>query len=83
MVDQNELDQKILAVPDHNPRFDQMRAIEDVFPHIRREIEHFFTIYKELEGKRTEVRGWSGRDQAHGLIRKARERYLKPSPEGK
>lgn len=83
MVDQDELDQKILAVPDHNPRFDQMRVIEDVFPHIRREIEHFFTIYKELEGKRTEVRGWSGRDQAHGLIRKARERYLKPSPEGK
>ena len=76
MVDQQQPDQKILAVPVRNPRFDQILAIEDIFPHNLREIEHFFDIYKELEGKRTELRGWRGAEQAHHLIHRARQRYL-------
>ena len=76
MVDQGTLDEKILAVPHCNPRFGQMHDIEDVFLHVRKEIEHFFRIYKELEGKKTEVKGWSGRGRAHELIQKARERYV-------
>jgi inorganic pyrophosphatase len=76
MVDQDEPDQKILAVPDRNPRFDQIRAIDQVFPHNLREIEHFFTIYKELEGKRTDMRGWKGPVEARDLVRTSRERYL-------
>lgn len=80
MIDQGIVDEKILAVPDRDPRFDQIHEIDDVFPHVRREIEHFFTIYKELEGKKTEVRGWSQRSHAHVLIRQARERYLRANP---
>jgi inorganic pyrophosphatase len=76
MVDQQEPDAKILAVPDRNPRFEQIHKIEDVFPHSLREIEHFFTIYKELEGKRTEMRGWRGPDEARQLIHAARKRYI-------
>jgi inorganic pyrophosphatase len=75
MIDQGKPDEKILAVPDRNPRFDSIRAIEDVPPHNRREIEHFFDIYKELEGKRTEVRGWSGADRAREMIVQARRRF--------
>ena len=60
MVDQDEPDEKILAVPDHNPRFDQIHTIDQVFAHNLREIEHFFTIYKELEGKRTADEGVEG-----------------------
>ena len=77
MMDQAEPDQKVLAVPNRNPRFDQIRAIGEVFPHNLREIEHFFAIYKELEGKRTEMRGWRGPDETKALIRVSRERYLK------
>ena len=29
-----------------------------------------FTVYKQLENKDVEVYGWSGRDEAHALIRK-------------
>lgn len=76
MVDQEEPDEKILAVPNRNPRFDQVQKIEDVFAHNLREIEHFFTIYKELEEKRTEMRGWLGPEEARGVIRTARKRYL-------
>jgi inorganic pyrophosphatase len=75
MVDQQQPDEKILAVPTRNPRFEPVQKIEDVFPHNLREIEHFFEIYKELEGKRTEMRGWRGPEEARGMIRAARERY--------
>jgi inorganic pyrophosphatase len=81
MVDDEELDQKILAVPHRDPRFDQIHTIDQVFPHSLREIEHFFTIYKELEGKRTEMRGWKGPREARELIRSSRENYEKLHPE--
>ena len=76
MVDQQEPDQKILAVPNRNPRYDQIRKIEDVFPHNLREIEHFFTIYKELEEKQTRIEGWEGVEAAREIIVTARHRYL-------
>ena len=81
MVDQQEPDEKILAVPNRNPRFDQIHTIDQVFPHNLREIEHFFTIYKELEGKRTEMRGWKGPREARETIRKSRDRYLQTRPD--
>jgi inorganic pyrophosphatase len=76
MIDQEEPDQKILAVPNANPRFDQVTNIDQVFPHNLREIEHFFEIYKELEGKRTEMRGWGGVEKARDLIVEARDHYV-------
>lgn len=76
MVDNNEPDQKVLAVPNRNPRFDQIHTINQVFPHTLREIEHFFAIYKELEAKRTEMRGWQGPREARDVIRACRDRYL-------
>lgn len=76
MLDQDEPDQKILAVPLREPRFDQIHTIDQVFPHLLREIEHFFTIYKELEGKKTLMKGWSGPREAREAIRRSRERYL-------
>ena len=44
---------KSIGVPNCNPRYDQVHNLDQLFPHTRREIEHFFTIYKELEGKKT------------------------------
>lgn len=76
MVDNSEPDQKVLAVPNRNPRFDQIHTIDQVFPHTLREIEHFFAIYKELEGKRTDMRGWQGPREARDVIRNCRDRYL-------
>ena len=67
---------KVLAAPNANPRFDQIHDITQVFPHNLREIEHFFTIYKELENKRTELRGWHDSAHARQLIRMSRQAYL-------
>jgi inorganic pyrophosphatase len=76
LVDEEEGDQKILAVPNHNPRYDQVHTMDQVFPHIRREIEHFFTIYKELEGKSTRIEGWRGPIEARRLIMECRQAFL-------
>ncbi|HYZ85076.1 MAG TPA: inorganic diphosphatase [Bryobacteraceae bacterium] len=76
MVDAEEGDQKILSVPTRNPRYDQIHTMDQVFPHVRREIEHFFTIYKELEGKTTRMEGWGGPREARRAIMESRTRYL-------
>jgi len=76
MVDQEESDQKILAVPNRNPRYDQIHTMDQIFPHVRREIEHFFTIYKELEGRVTHMEGWGGPPEARRAILDSRTAYL-------
>jgi inorganic pyrophosphatase len=38
-----------------------------------RKVEHFFHIYKELEGKRVETHGWESREVAERAIRMAIE----------
>jgi inorganic pyrophosphatase len=76
MVDSEEGDQKVLAVPTRNPRYDQIHTMDQIFPHVRREIEHFFTIYKELEGRTTHMEGWGGPREARRAILDSRQRYL-------
>jgi inorganic pyrophosphatase len=76
MTDEHGPDTKILAVPDRNPRYDQIHTIDQIFPHVLSEIEHFFTIYKELEGKKTRMEGWQGPREARQAILESRQRYL-------
>jgi inorganic pyrophosphatase len=58
MLDQGILDEKVLAVGKNNPRFANIWNYTDIYPHMLKEITHFFSIYKDLEGKRVEMRGW-------------------------
>jgi inorganic pyrophosphatase len=44
-------------------------------PHALLEVAHFFSIYKDLEGKRTEVLGWKDADSAFQLILQCHERF--------
>jgi inorganic pyrophosphatase len=76
MVDSRENDQKILAVPNRNPRFESIHTIDQVFPHTRREIEYFFSIYKELQGVKAEMRGWGSPREARRVITESRQMYL-------
>jgi inorganic pyrophosphatase len=76
MIDGDQLDHKILAVPGRDPRHDETRELKDVPDHVQREIEHFFSIYKELEGKTMKMRGWREMDEAYSVIIRSRERYL-------
>src|SRR6202043_310944 len=58
MLDQGVLDEKVLAVGKNNPRYANVWNYTDIYPHMLKEITHFFSIYKDLEGKRVEIKGW-------------------------
>ncbi|MDB6064023.1 MAG: Inorganic diphosphatase [Pedosphaera sp.] len=77
MVDQGVPDQKIFAVGAKNPEHKHIVTYSNIFPHLLREIENFFSIYKELEGKRTEVLGWLDVSHAKDLIMKCHQRFTK------
>jgi inorganic pyrophosphatase len=63
MLDQGVPDEKVLAVGKNNPRYADVWNYSEIYPHMLKEMTHFFAIYKDLEGKRVEVKGW--RDAAY------------------
>lgn len=70
--DSGEDDDKIIGVLDKDPYFDSWKTIEDVPETLKNSIDYFFKTYKELEpGKHIEVKGFSGRDKAIGVIKKS------------
>jgi len=75
MIDQGVRDEKILAVAKASPTHAEIKNHTDLAPHILREIEHFFSIYKELEGKHTEVKGWEPVAEAHRLIQEGHRHH--------
>jgi inorganic pyrophosphatase len=75
MVDQGKKDEKILAVAHSDPLYREVSDFSQVFTHTLREIEHFFSIYKDLEGKRTEIAGWDGVETARKIIEEGQTRF--------
>ena len=68
MIDNGEEDDKILCVPADDPRFSGFKDLKDVAEHVLKEIAHFFSVYKQLQGKKVEVKGWLGVKEAHKVI---------------
>jgi inorganic pyrophosphatase len=75
MWDEKGLDEKILCVPLADPLWNYIHSLKDVPPHLLKEIQHFFTIYKELEKKKTGVEGWQDKEYAFRAINRARRKY--------
>jgi len=75
MLDVNGEDQKILAVPVGDPRFEGVTDIGHISGHWLREIENFFDTYKTLENLRTVVQNWDGAERAAAVIKECLERY--------
>ena len=76
LIDQGQGDEKILCVGEGNPRYNDVNDYSQIYPHILKEITHFFSIYKDLEGKSVEVRGWKGAKYAKEVILKAQQQYI-------
>ncbi len=71
-TDEGGADRTILAVPDDDPRFANIRALDDVPDENLREIEQFYTVYKQLEGdEEVEIHGWLSREEAQEIIRQS------------
>ncbi|MTI46398.1 MAG: inorganic diphosphatase [Firmicutes bacterium] len=75
MEDEKGRDEKILGVPSNDPRFENIRSLEDLENHILKEFEHFFSVYKNLEEKEVIVKGWAGVEEAVKTIAKSRANY--------
>lgn len=69
MEDEKGGDEKVLAVPSTDPSFETYHSLSDVPPHFLREMDHFFRVYKELEGKNVTSMGWKDRWEAEQIIK--------------
>jgi inorganic pyrophosphatase len=73
--DERGQDDKLLCVPFQDPGWRDIEGLEDVPQLMRNEIEHFFSMYKEPEGRHVKIHGWEDRDVAEQLLAEARERW--------
>lgn len=80
MIDGGEGDDKVIAVPKSDPRFDEIQDLADVNKHTVKEIQHFFETYKTIDGKKVEITGIEGREQAFVAIKKGLEMYAEKFP---
>jgi inorganic pyrophosphatase len=77
LIDKGKGDEKVLAVPMRDPYSDDIKSLEDIPPHTLKEVEHFFQVYKDLEGVSTRTRGFEGVEEAQATIERAQILYQK------
>lgn len=75
MIDDDQLDEKIIAVPFNDPSHSCYTDISQLPNHIFNEISHFFKVYKSLEGKSTVVNEVLGATEARAIIEKCIASY--------
>lgn len=76
MIDGGRNDEKIIAIPYGDPSYNCYHSVDDLPAHIFDEMRHFFTVYKNLEGKLTTVLNMLGRRQAIKLVESTIENYI-------
>ncbi|HPU40064.1 MAG TPA: inorganic diphosphatase [Microthrixaceae bacterium] len=77
MSDEAGRDVKLLCVPAGDPRWAHVQDVADVDTFLLDEIQHFFSVYKDLEpGKEAQIGDWAGHDAAVESIRSARAAFV-------
>lgn len=81
MLDNGAADYKIIAIPFDDPTYNEYKDISQLPAHIFQEMKHFFTVYKTLENKTTdidEVKGvLSAVDIIDDSIKRYKEKFVK------
>ena len=77
MIDSGESDDKIIAVPVEDKRWDDIKDIKDANQHTLKEIVNFFETYKMLKSKPSpvDINGFGGRTEAEAAFDRARKLY--------
>lgn len=75
MKDNDENDEKIISVCINDPNMNVYNDISELPKHIFDEIIHFFTVYKQLEGKETVVKTVEGAAKAKEIINRCKNLY--------
>ena len=76
MKDGGKLDEKIISIPFSDPYNNAYKDISELPPHIFEEMRHFFSVYKNLEGKETVVYEVQNREKAVEIIKKCINNYI-------
>ncbi|MEZ4103955.1 MAG: inorganic diphosphatase [Candidatus Paceibacterota bacterium] len=75
MTDGGERDDKVVAVPADDPRFEEINDLKDINKHFIKEMTHFFETYKKIQNKEVSIGAWHGKDEAMKAFDKSRELY--------
>ena len=76
MKDGGKLDEKIISIPFNDPNYNVYKDINELPAHIFEEMRHFFSVYKNLEGKETVVDEVQNRERAVEIIKKCINNYI-------
>jgi inorganic pyrophosphatase len=77
MTDDGGGDAKIIAVAAGDPRWDYIQDLADIPEYKRKEIEHFFEHYKDLEpGKWVKTEGWGDKAEAEAIVTASYAAYV-------
>jgi inorganic pyrophosphatase len=79
MTDEKGEDEKILCIPDRDPLWGHILDLDGLPRTLLNEIEHFFQVYKDLEGHKVSTEGFEDRASAERVISQARDRAARPS----
>jgi inorganic pyrophosphatase len=77
MIDGGDRDDKVVAVPVDDPRFNEVQDLADLNKHFIKEMSHFFETYKKIQNKEVRVGEWHGKEAAQAAFTKSVEAYAK------
>lgn len=75
MIDQDEEDDKIIAIHEHDPAFQHFHDINDLPVHTLAELQRFFEDYKALENKQVRIERFGVRERAHEILLRSIKLY--------
>lgn len=75
MTDEKGPDEKVICVPVSDPVWNKINDLSELNPHLIKEIEHFFKVYKDLEKKKVDVGGWGEQKEAKEIVSKCIQRF--------
>lgn len=77
MIDNNEADDKIIAVAADDVSINHLQSTDQLPPHFQTELKHFFEQYKKLEKKIVLVEEFQDAVTARKIIQQSIKRYQK------
>ncbi|WP_185863256.1 inorganic diphosphatase [Blattabacterium cuenoti] len=75
MTDEKGDDEKIICVPVKDPNYNTINDINEIALHTKKEIEHFFLVYKDLENKKVKIGNWKNKKEAISVYKQSCLRY--------